>query len=514
MLDVFFAVLPLAAIIIFILWFRMAADMAGLLCWLLCVVVACLYFHTPLSVALTASLSGFVASFPIGLAIGVAILQITVMVETGAISRVSALVKTVASHDISSQILLLNCGVSCLFTTLGAVPVSVLPSIMIAIGYPVTLAIALPAMGYSGVCFFALLGTPAQIFANFCGISLEETGLLFARFMPLTNIAVAFVCLWLTGRRARVKEGFWAALLMGLVCWAGAYGMARAGLVPLTGIAVGLGIILALLGLLAVRGRPIIDRSFLSEADLALERRMPLAAALSPWIILTLASLLINLPQLPLQKMFFYSYPHALEIIPGHPEKLRIFIQPYLWLLVSTLLALPFLRPAPGVLRLSIKKWLVRMPRPVFASSIYFSIAYVFTHSGKGVDRELTVMGNNMVHVLAAASASAFGPLYILVAPFMGLAAGIVSGTQTASTAMLTSLHLQTAKLINGPGLLIAAASSMGGGVASMLSPAKLMSAASTIDCIGEESSVLRTIVLLGVATTFSVVASCVIWML
>lgn len=514
MLDVFFAVLPLLAIIIFILLFRMAADVAGLLCWLLCVAVACLYFHTPFSVAMTASLSGFIASFPIGLAIGVAILQITVMVETGAIARVSALVKTVASHDVASQILLLNCGVSCLFTTLGAVPVSVLPSLMVAIGYPVTLAIALPAIGYSGVCFFALLGTPAQIFANFCGISLEETGVLFARFMPLTNIAVAFVCLWLTGRMARVKEGLWPALIMGMVCWAGTYGMARAGLMPLTGIAVGLGIILCLLALLVVRGRTIIDRSFLSESDLALEKRISLGSAMSPWIILTLVSLLINLPQLPLQKIFFYDYPHALEIIPGRPEKLRIFTQPYLWLLVSTVLALPFLKPAPGVVRLSIKKWLARMPRPVIASSIYFSIAYVFTHSGKGLDWELAVLDNNMMHVLASASARTFGSFYVLVAPFMGLAAGIVSGTQTASTAMLTSLHLQTAKLIGGPGLLIAAASSMGGGVASMLSPAKLMSAAATIDCIGEESRVLRSIVLLGIATTFSVVASCLIWML
>ncbi|HSJ56622.1 MAG TPA: L-lactate permease, partial [Anaerolineae bacterium] len=66
------------------------------------------------------------------------------------------------------------------------------------------------------------------------------------------------------------------------------------------------------------------------------------------------------------------------------------------------------------------------------------------------------------------------------------------SGSETSSIAMLTSLHLETAGQIGANGLLISAASGIGGGLASAISPAKLQNAAAAIDRIGEEATVLR----------------------
>ena len=48
---------------------KSAADVAGLAGWVVVVAVACLYFRTPLSVALRASVGGLVASFPISLVV-------------------------------------------------------------------------------------------------------------------------------------------------------------------------------------------------------------------------------------------------------------------------------------------------------------------------------------------------------------------------------------------------------------------------------------------------------------
>ncbi len=57
----------------------------------------------------------------------------------------------------------------------------------------------------------------------------------------------------------------------------------------------------------------------------------------------------------------------------------------------------------------------------------------------------------------------------------------------------MTPLHLSTAERIGAAGLLIAAASGIGGGLASVISPAKLQNASASIDRIGEEAQVIRT---------------------
>jgi lactate permease len=63
---------------------------------------------------------------------------------------------------------------------------------------------------------------------------------------------------------------------------------------------------------------------------------------------------------------------------------------------------------------------------------------------------------------------------------------------------MLSRFHTETATALEKPisiGLLLAAASGIGGGLASVISPAKLQNAAAIIDRIGEEGRVLRTTV-------------------
>ena len=237
-------------------------------------------------------------------------------------------------------------------------------------------------------------------------------------------------------------------------------------------------------------------------------------AALSPWILLTLFALLINAPFLPFFDLTFAKLAMPVKIIPGAPEKVRLFWQAYFWILVSTLLALPFLKPTRDQLRASGRKWLKRAPRPVLAAAVFFAIAYVINHSGKGVDWVLTDPSRNMVAVLASAGAAALGRLYPAVAPFLGLLGGFISGSETSSIAMLTALHLETAEKLAADGLLIAAASGIGGGLASAISPAKLQNAAASIDRIGEESRVIRTTFVVCLAITAVCAVMALIWAL
>jgi lactate permease len=511
-ISVFLALLPVLVVLVLLIWKRMAADIAGVIGWLVAVLTAWLYFQTPLGIALAASLAGIVASFPITLMVATSILQITVMLESGAIARVVALIKSVAPKDQIVQIMIVNIGFGTLLAALGATPVSILPPIMLAMGYSSFIAIALPAIGYDALTTYALLGIPVVVFANFVGQPVDQVGGYFARFMPVISTCIALGMLWIVGGWKMLRRGLLPALLSGLTAGLIAIGMNAIGMVTLTGVAAGLGVILVMLLYLLLTRRPLWDKSVQNETDRTAVRGMSLWNAISPWLILTGFAVLVNAPFLPLFNLTFNRWALPLEIIPGAPERLRVFWQAYFWILVSTLLALPFLKVNKAQLGTSIQKWLKRAPRPMLASAIFFAIAFINNHSGKGVDWTLVNPENNMVVVLANASSAIFGQAYPFIAPFLGLLGGFVSGSETSSIAMFTALHLSTAEKIGATGILIAAASGIGGGLASVISPAKLQNASAAIDRIGEEASVLRVTFVISLIITAIAALMTLLW--
>jgi len=114
--------------------------------------------------------------------------------------------------------------------------------------------------------------------------------------------------------------------------------------------------------------------------------------------------------------------------------------------------------------------------------------------------------------LLAGAAADGFGRLYPLVSPFLGLLAGFISGSEASALAMLTQINLSTAERIGAIGLLVAASSGIGGGLASVISPAKLQNAAASIDRIGEESRVIFTAFVISIVITIIAAVLTLIW--
>lgn len=474
--------------------------------------VAWLYFNTPPEVILKSSFSGLLASLPIALMVVTSILQVTIMQESGALNRVVVLIKTVSPANRVVQIMLVNMGFGTLLAALGATPVSILPPIMMAMGYSSFVSIALPAIGYDALCTYALLGIPVVVFSGFTGLTVAEAGVFFARYMPFISTCIALGMLWIAGKWEMLRKGFVPALISGLTAGFIAIGMNGLGLVALTGIAAGLGVVLVMLAYLKLSRQPVVDRSVLTDADLVTEKSMSLWRALSPWIILVALSLLVNAPFLPFLDVVFNQLAMPVEVIPGAPEKLRMLWQAYTWVLISTLLALPFLKPGRNKIKTALRKWSRRFPRPMLAAGVFFAIALVINHSGKGTEWALSDPANNMVAVLAQAASSTFGRLYPLVAPYLGLFAGFISGSEASAIAMLTKLHLTTAQQIGAAGLLIAAASGIGGGLASVISPAKLQNAAASIDRIGEEATVIPLTFVISVIITAVCAVLTLVW--
>jgi lactate permease len=508
-IPVTMTLLPIALIVFLMVQKGYAADASGLIGWLLTLIIAYLFFSTTLEVGLRSSAAGIIASFPVSLMVVTSILQISFMEATGALQRVAVFVKTFASGERAVQIMLINVGAGTLLVSVGATPVSILPPILVALGYSSYVAVALPALGFDALCTFALLGAPLVVYSDLTGTPLVQSAQVFAKFLPAISTLIGFGMLWIVGRWKLIKTGFIPCTIAGLTNGGVAIAVSHipilAAGVVLTGVMAGFSTMVMMLLYLKLRGKPIIDRSPLTEDDFRIEKEMSLATALSPWIILIAASFIINFYP-PWFDLLYNTIGMPISVVPGQTLKTRMLWNAYTWVLISTVLSALFIRPSAIAVQETLGKWLRRAPRPAFSAAIFFAIAFLMNNSGTqnlGTAWKIVEPATNMIWVLSQGSALTFGALYPFISGYLGLFGGFLSGSEASTIAMFTKYHLLTSKILHVDALIVTAVTAIGGGLASVISPAKLQNAAATIDALGIESQVIKTTFIISALITF-----------
>ncbi|MFW9809525.1 MAG: L-lactate permease [Candidatus Thorarchaeota archaeon] len=500
-------ILPIALAFVLLVFMKKAADLTGVIVWFVTLIIAIIAFQTDIGISLTVSVAGIVKSFPISLMVATSILMMTYMQETGSLQRLIVFFKTLGGGSRPMQILMISFGLGLFLVGIGATPVSMLPPVMLALGFSPMVAVALPSIGYDPLTTFALLGVPAVVFTGEYSawampVTLQQAGSVFAWFMPVVSMGIAISMLWIAGGRKLLlsREGLVLAGICGLT--AGLMAIICNVIFPLTtltNVFAGSTVLLILFIYIRVRGKPLLDRSTLDEKDLAIEDGLSLKRASIPWVVLVILSLVTNMiPQIfqflfvdlafPLQ---IGSYPSAINT--------RFLWQAYTLMLISTVVSMPFLKTDGAVFKRTLSSFKKRAPRPVLAAAIFFAMAEVMNFSGWTVDSGGTWVNpiiagaptNNMIYLLASVTAG-LGLLYPLLAPFLGLLGGFISGSETSAIAMFTRYHVETSNLIAANSIVVAASNGIGGGLASVLSPAKIQNAAAVIDEIGIEGEVIR----------------------
>jgi len=497
--------LPIVLILCLLIVWKKPADVSGIVGWVAISLVAMLAFETTFEVVLRSTAAGFIRSFSVSLIVAMSLLQMAYMEKTGALRRIIIFIKTIARENRAVQIMMINIGFGTLMVAVGATPVSLLPPILVAMGYSTYVAIALPAIGYDALCTYALLGAPIVVFVDvangFLGkgneISLSQAGMVFYMFLPVVSTLIGISMLWIVGRGQALREGLLPCLVTGAVIGLVAYVTNRYdNLVVLTGILCGLAVIIAMVIYLKVTGKKLIDRSQLTPAELAFEKTYPLWRALSPWLILVLLILALNVPK----DVFNYLYRELKLPINdltanGAPLETRALWQAYTWILASIVLSIPFIRPSGAQIKDSLSVWIKRAPRPVFSAAIFFAIGEIMNMSGYSMSAKAFAVPS-MVKVLADYSSDFFSGAYGAVVTSIGLFGGFITGSEASTIAMFGKYTLTTAKNLNMETygmILIMAGLAFGGGLASVISPAKLQNAAASIDKLGAENQVIRT---------------------
>lgn len=502
--SLFLTLLPIAVILCLLIVWKKPADISGIIGWALIAVIAVLFFQTSVDVVLRSTAAGLIKSFAVSLIVATSLLQMAYMEKTGALRRIIIFIKTIASDNRAVQIMMINIGFGTLMVAVGATPVSLLPPILIAMGYSTYVAIALPAIGYDSLCTYALLGAPIVVFVdvanNFLGkgneITLSQAGSVFFMFLPIVSTLIGFSMLWIVGRGKAIKEGWLPCIITGAVIGLVSYFTNRVeNLVVLTGILCGIAVIITMVVYLLVTGKKVIDKSRLTPEEREYEKQYPLFKALTPWILLIVVILALNLPK----DIFNYLYRTLTLPIPGlsadgKPIPTRALWNAYTWIFVSILLSMVFIRPTAKQLKETVKVWWKRAPRPVFSAAIFFAIGEVMNMSGFSITAGKPVTAS-MVKVLADYSSQFFQGAYGAVVSFIGLFGGFITGSEASTIAMFAKYTMTTSQNLNMGlmGLLIVTAGlAFGGGLASVISPAKLQNAAASIDKLGAENQVIR----------------------
>ncbi len=495
---------PIAVIILMLVVWKKPADISGIVGWIVISVIALLFFRTSLEVIFRSTIAGGVKSFTVSLVVATSLLQMAFMEKTGALRRVIIFIKTIASDNRAVQIMLINIGFGTLMVSVGATPVSLLPPIMLALGYSTYVSIALPCIGYDALCTYALLGAPVVVFVDmansFLGkgheISLSQAGSVFFMFLPIISTLIGFCMLWIVGRWQGIKDGWLPCLITGAVITFVSYFTNKVDrLVVLTGIMCGAAVIIAMVFYLLATGKKVIDKSRLTAEELEYERNYSLWKALTPWGLLIVLILALNLPT----DMFNFLYRKVTLPITGlsadgKPIMTRALWNAYTWIFVSTFLSMAFIKPTSSQLKETFKVWWKRAPRPVFAVVIFFSIGEIMNFSGFDMATNKFVVAS-MVQVLANFSSQIFSNAYGSVVAFIGLLGGFITGSEASTIAMFSMYTMKTSSLLHMglEGMLIVTAGlAFGGGLASVISPAKLQNAAAAIDKMGEETKVIR----------------------
>ena len=123
------------------------------------------------------------------------------------------------------------------------------------------------------------------------------------------------------------------------------------------------------------------------------------------------------------------------------------------------------------------------------AIALVFGIAMVQLFRSTNVN---TSGLDSMILIMARGLADLAGQAYIVVAPFIGVLGAFISGSNTVSNTLFSSLQFETATLLAMPQVIIVALQNLGGAIGNMTCINNIVSACATCGTVGREGLLVK----------------------
>jgi lactate permease len=466
-------------------------------------VVAWLAFGAGPELLLTSQLRGILLTLYVLYIIWMALVLYRVVDEAGAITVIGQGIARLTAEP-TMQLLLLAWAFSAFLQGVAGfgVPIAVVAPLLIGLGFAPVVAVAAVAIGHSWSVTFGDIASSFQALMAATGLPGEELAPWSSVFLGVACFGCGIAAAWAFRGWRSLRKGWPALLVMGGVMAGVQAGLAVSGLWNLAGFGAGLaglaaGALIARLPRYQQAAPTFADAEGVpgrTAPDAGAEERKPLSLglALAPYLLLivvvaaaelwpmlheVLNEVKIEIAFPEVQTSYGWTTPagtgRTISVF-GHAGALLayvslIFFAVYSWTGYYT----------AGVGRRIVQRTVKSAVPSSIGIATMVGMAVVMDHAG-------------MTYILAEGLGKVSGPLYPLVAPFIGMLGAFMTGSNTNSNVVFAPLQQQAAQLLGIGVAVILAAQTTGGALGSMLAPAKLIVGCSTAGLAGEEGKVLK----------------------
>ncbi|MFI7859497.1 lactate permease LctP family transporter [Pseudomonas promysalinigenes] len=505
------AVIPIVFFFLALAVFRLKGHVAGSITLALSILVAIFAFQMPVDMALAAAGYGFLYGlWPIAWIIVAAVFLYKLTVKSGQFEVIRSSVLSI-TDDQRLQVLLIGfCFGAFLEGAAGfGAPVAITAALLVGLGFNPLYAAGLCLIANTAPVAFGALGIPIIVAGQVTGIDAFHIGAMTGRQLPLLSLFVPFWLVFMMDGLRGVKETWPAALVAGLSFAVTQYFTSNFIGPELPDITSALASLICLTLFLKV-WQP--KRAFAeAKASVGAAVVQPSGSqptpysfgeifkAWSPFLILTVLVTIWTLK--PFKAAFAPGgamYNFVFNFAIPHLDQLVIKTAP----IVTAPTAMPavfkldpisatgtaiFLSAliSMAVLKINFKTGLTTFKEtfwelrwPILSIGMVLAFAFVTNYSG---------MSSTMALVLAGTGAA-----FPFFSPFLGWLGVFLTGSDTSSNALFSSLQATTAHQIGVNDTLLVAANTSGGVTGKMISPQSIAVACAATGLVGKESDLFR----------------------
>ncbi|MDX2502275.1 MAG: L-lactate permease, partial [Deltaproteobacteria bacterium] len=373
--------------------------------------------------------------------------------------------------------------------------IAVVAPLLVGLGFPPVVAVAVPAIGHSWSVTFGSMGASFQALMAVSGLESSYLAPWSATLLGITAYLCGIFAVYVYGGWKMVRHSLVAILIVGSTMAGTQYILAVSGMWTLGGFGASL---TGLASGLAVAKLKMYNRTSPSQNRL----EMGLWWALSAYLILI--AIVSGGVMLPFLKAFLgqvklsISFPEIVSLNgwvtkAGAGKGINLFGHGGALLLYSSIVSFFIYRIKgfykPRALKAILQKT-VKSGVPTslgIVSMVCF--AMIMDHC-------------QMIYILAEGTSRVFGSLYPLISPWIGLLGAFMTGSNTNSNVVFGVLQQETAQLAGVSVALMLAAQTTGGAIGSMIAPAKILVGCSTVGLSGKEGPVLKATLRYGLVIT------------
>ncbi len=486
-MNFFLATLPITLVLCLILFFHWRGPQAGLAGWVCGFVIALLAFGLNWQVLWVSQIKGLLVAVNSLMLLWPALFLYFLVDGVGGISAIALALQN-SIKDRGILLVTMAWAFASLVEGVAGfgMPIAILAPLLLALGVSPLIAVAAPAIGHSWAVTFGGMGIVYQVLT---GVTAMDPGELAPWVLLLDGVA-CLACGFSAAALLRQLHHWKAILAIGLTMIAGESLTVLVGLRSLgtfMGAAAGLG-----MGILLGRHgsqefpTPNVNQSAYHKALLAYGLAISIAILIGvfPQVnnFLGQVALIPHFPQVATETG---SITQA-----GSGQIIRPLIHQGIFLLLSALISYRLWRVrrdiSSGTWRAAFTRTVRAAAPPSLTILTMVGLAQIMEHTG-------------MTMLLARGLIDVLGPVYPLASPLVGILGAFTTGSNNNSNVLFGMVQKNTALLLGAKPEVLVAAQTIGGGLGSMLAPAKIIVGCSTIGQQKLLGEVLRKTIPVGI---------------